>query len=156
MAKGKSKEGQEVMIWIDGKVVALSTNCVVNYTTNMVDAATKDDGDMDNQEPGTLGWTVTNDFLLTSDARTTDLDFDSLFDKWKAKQPVEVTIGKPSNYAPGGLDTLSGSDKAWQAATTGVKKGKAYITSMSETHQKGQRSTGNLQLTGIGDLAKVS
>lgn len=148
-------EGQNVMIWLDGKVVALSTNCVVNYTTNMVDAATKDDGDMENQEPGTRSWNVTNDFLLTNDSRTTDLDFDALFDKWKSKSKVEVTIGKPTNYAAGGLDSISGSNQAWGAGTTGVKHGYAYITSMSETHQKGQRSAGNIQLTGVGDLEKL-
>lgn len=155
MSKAQSMEGQNVMIWIGDKVVALSTNCVINYTTNMVDGSTKDDGDMENQEPGTLGWNVTNDFLLTSDSRTTDLDFDALFDKWKAKEKVKVTIGKPTNYAAGGLNSLSGSNQAWTAGTTGVKTGYAYITSMSETHQKGQRSTGNLQLTGVGDLEKL-
>lgn len=147
--KGSARNGQEVMIWIGTKVVALSTNCVINYTTNMVDAATKDDGDMDNQEPGTLGWNCQNDFLMAGDERSIDLDFDALVTMWKTKAPVTVTIGKPTNWNAGGLNAAG---SAWTAPSSGIKTGKAYITQMSETHQKGQKSTGQIQLTGAGDL----
>lgn len=153
VTKGTSLNGQQVMIWIGEKVVALSTNCTIQYNTNMVDGATKDDGDMDNQEPGTLGWTVTNDFLLTGDARSSDLDFDALVDLWLAKGTVDVTIGKPTNWNAQGLEAAAA---AWAKPTTGIKTGKAYITSMQENHQKGQKSTGSLTLTGAGALTHVS
>lgn len=147
--------GQSVMIWIDGKVVALSTNCVVNYTTNMVAASSKDDGDNENQMPNTLGWTVTNDFNLTAPGgtRQTDHDFNALFDMWKEKKKVLVTIGTPEGWDGKSLEEM-GAAWAESEMIGSVKSGYAYIQSMSETHQVGSISTGNISLQGAGPLSR--
>lgn len=153
VTKATTQDGEKVMLWINGKVVALSTNCAINYNANMVDASTKDDGTAEAQEPGTLGWTATNDFLLAGDSRTTDLDFEALLDLFYSKTPVTVTRGVPTGWDGKDLETKG---SAWAAPTTGVRVGKAYITAMSETHQKGQKSTGNISLQGIGEFKKAN
>lgn len=140
------------MLWIDGKVVALSTGCTINYNTAMIDSSTKDDGQNENQTPGTRSWTVQNDFFLTGDERTSDLDFNALLKKWKSGQPVSVTRGVPQGWD--GHD-LEKNGEAWAAPTTGMWGGKAYITSMSETHNKGQNSTGNMSLQGCSEWEEI-
>lgn len=153
VTKGTAQKGEAVMLWINGKVVALSTNCVINYNTAMIDGSSKDDGSNENQTPGTLSWNATNDFILTGDKRTTDLDFEALIDLWQSKQPITVTRGVPTGWD--GVKDLEKNGEAWAAPTIGVRTGKAYITSMSENHQKGQNSTGNISLQGIGSWDKV-
>lgn len=153
VTKGNVQRGEAVMLWIDGKVVALSTSCAISYNTNMIDGSSKDDGSNENQTPGTLSWSATNDFILTGDKRTSDLDFEALLDLWQRKQPIVVTRGVPTGWDGSDLEKKG---SAWAAPTTGVRRGKAYITSMSETHQKGQNSTGNISLQGIGEWEKVN
>lgn len=152
VTKANVQSGEAVMLWLNGKVIALSTNCTINYNTNMIDASSKDDGIMENQVPGTLSWSITNDFILTGDARTTDLDFDALVELWKSKAPITVTKGVPTGWDGKPLETKAA---AWAAPASGVYTGQAYITSMSENHSKGQNGTGSISLQGIGDWSKT-
>ncbi len=157
MSKATPVMGQTVMIWIGGKVVALSTNCSINRTTNMVDISSKDDGDFDNSIPGTLGATITNDFLCVSEdtTRTTDLTQKQLRQAWKNKTKLAITVGPTTNYAAAGIGT---DPTAWEAPTGADSVGEtgyAYITAMTETYQKGQAATGQLTLQVVGSLDEL-
>jgi hypothetical protein len=151
MGKKKTLKGKDLMLWVAGKVVALSTSCKISLTTNTQDSATKDDGIWDAPEVGTQGWTATNDSVDTPDeATSTDQVFDTLFDLYVAAEPVEVTVGIPSNQNDTGVP-----EEGWTAPTKNCLKGKALITGLDRDGTKGNNGSISLSLTGVGALERV-
>ena len=67
MGKAKTLNGKDLMLWIDGKVIALSTSCKINLVANTTDSATKDDGFWDASEIGSMSWSATNESVDSAD-----------------------------------------------------------------------------------------
>jgi hypothetical protein len=152
MGRKKTLKGKDLMLWVAGKVVALSTGCKLSLTVSTQDAATKDDGVWDSAEVGSMGWSATNDSVDTADAATsTDQVYDTLFDLYVAGEPVEITVGIPSNQNDTGVP-----EAGWKAPTTGCYKGKALITALDRDGTKGNNGSISLTLTGVGALSRVT
>lgn len=148
MAKAKSLSGKDLMLWIGGKVVALSTSCKLNMSVSTIDSATKDDGMWQSPEVGGMSWDVSNESVWAADeAATSQQVHSSLFELYVAGEPVDVTVGVPSNQSNEGLP-----EDGWKAAATGVYAGKALITSLSYDGSKGSNAAISVSLQGVGKL----
>ena len=98
MGKAKSLNGKDLMLWIEDKVVALSTSCKISLAANTVDSATKDDGFWDAAEIGNMNWSATNESVDSADKdRNNDYVYDQLFDLFVAGKPLTITVGFPTN-----------------------------------------------------------
>lgn len=151
MSKAKTLNGKDLMLWIDSKVIALSTSCKINLVANTTDSATKDDGFWDAAEIGSMGWSATNESVDSADKdRTNDYVYDKLFDLFVAGQPVDITVGIPTNKDDKGLP-----EAGWTAPTTGTfYSGKAQITALDRDGTKGNNASVSVSLTGYGALVK--
>lgn len=148
--KAKTLNGKDLMLWIGGKVIALSKSCSLNLTANTGDADTKDDGLWGANEITSLQWDMSNESVDSADAdRSNDLVYDDLFDAMVAGEPVTVTFGKPVNAGDSGVPAAG-----WTAPTTGYT-GKALITSLGRTGAKGSNASVSVSLTGIGSLSRA-
>lgn len=151
MGKAKSLNGKDLMLWVDGKVIALSTSCKISLATNTVDSATKDDGTWDAPEVGNMNWSATNESVDSADAsRTNDQVYDKLFELFVSGKLIDVTIGIPSNKNDEGVP-----EDGWTAPTTGAfYKGKAIMTALDRDGTKGQSGSVSVSLQGVGALTK--
>lgn len=151
MGKAKSLNGKDLMLWIGGKVVALSTSCKINLAVNTVDSATKDDGTWDAPEVGNMNWSATNESVDSADKdRTNDQVYDMLFDLFVAGKTLNITVGVPSNISDEGLPA-----DGWKEPTTGTYyEGKAIMTALDRDGSKGNNGTVSVSLQGVGALKK--
>lgn len=148
--KANSLNGKDLMLWIAGKVIALSKSCNIDLTANKGDANTKDDGAWDSGEIVSLSWTAKNESVDSADAnRSNDLVYDDLFDAMINKSPIVVTFGVPTNASDDGVPTAG-----WTAPTTGYS-GKALITSLSRSGAKGSNASVSISLDGVGSLSRM-
>lgn len=157
MAKAKYVNGKDLMLFIGGKAIALATSCSVAINADLLDASNKDDGCWDAQDVGTLSWEATTDALMSFDAdRETDAVYETLFDAMVGRTLVNVTFGLPTN-ASTGCDGLP--EAGWEAPDTAAATphytGKAMITSLEATGEKGSAATMRVTLSGNGALSKV-
>lgn len=143
--------GKDLMLWIDGKVIALSTSCKINLVANTTDSATKDDGFWDASEIGSMSWSATNESVDSADKdRANDYVYDQLFDLFTAGQPVDITVGIPTNKDDKGVP-----ESGWTAPIKGTfYSGKAQITALDRDGTKGNNASVSISLTGYGALVK--
>nr|DAE93796.1 MAG TPA: major tail protein [Caudoviricetes sp.] len=151
MGKAKTLNGKDLMLWIDGKVIALSTSCKINLVANTTDSATKDDGFWDASEIGSMSWSATNESVDSADKdRANDYVYDQLFDLFTAGQPVDITVGIPTNKDDKGVP-----EAGWTAPIKGTfYSGKAQITALDRDGTKGNNASVSVSLTGYGALVK--
>lgn len=152
MEKAKSLKGKDLMLWIGGKVVALSKSCDVSLSMATTDENTKDDGDWDASGVGTKSWTVNNESVDSADARrTNDMVYGDLFDLFVAGTPVEVTVGLPTNASDNDYPT-----EGWTEPINGdnVYGGNALITSLNRKGDKGDNVNVTVSLKGVGPFQR--
>ena len=151
MNKAKTMNGRELMLWIGGKVVALSKSCKINLTASTVDSETKDDGDWDAKEIGSRGWTATNESVHSADkTRSIDLVYRDLYKLYISNDPVTITVGTPVNNASEGLP-----QDGWTQPTSDYLQGKAIITALDLDATKGSKASVSISLEGYGPLTLV-
>lgn len=151
MGKAKKINGKDLLIFIGGKAVALTTDTTLSIKVDTVDAATKDDGLFDAQEIGKLGWSATNESFYSIDEDVSaGVVGDQLIDAMLARQPVEVIWGTPKNATDGDLPA-----GGWTTPGAGARKGTAIITQLDIKATNGQKATCSMTLQGQGGLAKV-
>lgn len=151
MAKAQSLNGKDLMLWIEDKVIALSTSCTLNLSASTQSSGTKDDGLWDANEIGNLSWNCSNESVDSADTnRSNDQVFDDLFTLYSAGAPVDVTVGIPSNKNNTGVP-----EAGWLAPAAGTYVGQALITSLSRTGAKGSNGSVSVSLQGYGALTKA-
>lgn len=150
MSKAKSLNGAGLMLWIGGKVVALSKSCSVQLQANTQDGDTKDDGKWAAPEVTGMSWNMNNESVDSADAnRSNDLVYADLFDKMVAGAPITVTFGVPSNAVDSGVP-----DAGWLAPASGGYTGQAIITSLDRSGAKGSNASVTVSLQGVGSLTR--
>jgi hypothetical protein len=153
MGQRTKLKGKDLMLWVDGSVVALSTDCTLDMTANLEDSASKDDGQWGNSEVSGFEWEATNESIdaASADANAADIAYDALFDKMVSGKAVEVTLGVPSNASDAGLP-----DAGWTKPTAGVYAGNALITKLTRKGTKGSNATASVSLKGVGELKRIT
>lgn len=150
MSKAKVLNGKDLMLWIGGKVVALSTGCTINLSAETSDAATKDDGMWGAPEVSGMSWSASNESVDSADEeRTNDQVYSQLFDLFIAGEPINITVGVPTNKSNTGLP-----EAGWTAPTQGYS-GKAIMTALDRTGNKGSNGSISVSLQGVGALEKL-
>lgn len=150
MAKANVLNGKDLMLWIGGKVVALSTGCTINLSAETSDAATKDDGMWGAPEVSGMSWSASNESVDSADEdRTNDQVYAQLFDLFVAGEPVEITVGVPTNKNNTRLP-----EEGWIEPTQGYS-GKAIMTALDRTGNKGSNGSISVSLQGVGALEKL-
>lgn len=151
MSKAKSVNGHDLMLWLNGKVVALSKSCKVNFTAATVDSETKDDGTWDAKEIGSRGYSITNESVYSADKeRTSDLVYRDLYKMYLSDDPIDITFGIASNKTDKGLP-----EEGWKVPTGDYLKGKALITALDFDGTKGSKGAISISLQGFGNMELV-
>lgn len=156
MAKANYVNGKDLMIFIDGKAIALATSCTLSLSADTLDASNKDDGCWTANDAGDLSWEASSDALLSFDEdREADVVYADLFDCFVSRKLVTVVFGLPTNAA---ADCSGIPDAGWNApdGSAAYYTGEAMITSLEATGEKGSASTMNVTLTGNGEFKKVT
>ena len=130
------KQGDELMVFMNGKSIAFATSHSLSLSSNTVDIASK---------VGKLSWEITSENLYT------DEGYDTLQTAWANKTEVTLVWGKPSDYNAVGI---VGTAEAWTAPTAGYYTGKAIITSLSVNAATGDNATFSATFTGVGPFEK--
>ena len=147
MAKPKVLDGKDFMIFVGGKATALATSHKLTVNAETSDSASKDDGMWDEAIVSKMSWDASTEALVSADG--TD-SYDTLFDLYLAKQPVELVMGTPANLSNDGVP-----EAGWSVPTGTYYKGKALITSLDRTDAKGSNATFSASFKGVGKLEKV-
>ena len=151
MSKAKSVNGHDLMLWLDGKVIALSKTCKVNMTASTVDSETKDDGSWNAKEIISRGYTISNESVYSADKdRSIDLVYRDLYKMYLKDEPIDISWGMPSNKASDGIP-----EDGWIAPTGDYLKGQALITGLDFDGTKGSKGSISISLEGYGKLNYV-
>ena len=151
MGKAKSVNGHDLMLWLGGKVVALSKSCKLNMTATTVDSETKDDGDWTAKEIASRGGTMSNESVYSADKnRTSDLVGKDLFKMYISNEPIEFSFGIAKNASSKGVP-----EGGWEAPTSDYLKGKALITGLDFDGTKGNKGAITVSLETYGAVELV-
>ena len=144
----KTIKGGSMMLFVGGKSAACATSHELTVTMETVSTANKDTGgDWDTNEGGLLSWTAKSENVAS--IGEAGLTQDDLLDLMIKKEPVEVVFGPKKEE--GNVVPASG----WTPAVSGVRKGKALITNVTQNAPNGENTTFTVDFTGTGPLEKV-
>lgn len=139
--------GDKLMLYYDGKPIALGTSCSIEISADTIDTTTKMSGDYKEFLTGQLSFTINSESLLTYSTTATDVadlskysTFKDLVKLMQDRDPVEFKIA-----------TAKGSDQDY-AADVDFISGKAIITGCSANAQTGQLTTCTISMQGTGAL----
>ena len=145
MSTVKKLKGGDIMLFVDGKAIAFSTNHTLTLTGDTQETTNKDEGGMwQSNEISKLSWTA-NSESITAASGNGKL-YDQLIDLMIAAEPIALT------FAPKAETDESVPTAGWTAS--GGYKGNAVITNVTINAQSGERSTFTVDFTGTGPLTK--
>lgn len=147
MAKAKVLNGKDFMVFVEGKATALATSHKLTLSAETGDAASKDDGMWDEAIITKMSWEASTAALVSSDEDVES--FDAMYDKFIAGEPVTLVMGIPANLTNDGVP-----EAGWTVPTQKYYTGKALITSLDRTDDKGSNSNMNVSFKGVGKLER--
>lgn len=150
MAKRKPLEGKDLMLFLDGKTVALSNSCTLNVSRDMDEASSKDDGVYRTVTPGNISWDISADSLFSPDPAAENDTQVSWIELLKAEiegKELEAWFTVVDNPSSAGLP-----DTGWTPKAGSGVKGKVYVNNNSATGAKGSSGSLSLSFTGNGPL----
>ena len=151
MSKAKSVNGHDLMLWIGGKVIALSKSCKLQLKANTVDSESKDDGDWEAKEIASRGGSMSNESVYSADKdRSNDLVYRDLFKYYIAGEPIEFSFGVAKNANKDGLP-----ENGWEAPTSDYLKGKVLITGLDFDASKGSKAAITISLETYGKVELI-
>lgn len=156
MAK-KIMRGSDVMLFVDGKTIALATSCDIDVQTNTIECRTKDSPYGPDAEFDYVSWTANSESFVGANKNTaTQLVAGALLDLQLAGQTVQVALSLTSR---GGSSGIPEDGWAESAATEDVAVlpryvGTAYIKSVKVVAPSDNRSTISVAFEGKGPLTK--
>lgn len=132
-----------VMIGATPTPIAYATSNSLSYSLDTIDTSSKMSGDWKSAMPGQIGWTVSTDSLISNTSG--HVSFAKLEELMAARIPIDVKFGSVTDAsAEFALDT-----------SKPVRTGKAIITSLEMTSEKGGICTSSITLQGNGELVKA-
>lgn len=145
----KKIRGGDMMLFLDGKSIALATTHTLSISGDTQDTSNKDEGggDWASSEVSKLSWTASSENMYSLDGEGDN--FDDLYDLMIKKEPFAITFSKKSETA---TDVPTGG---WTASKPDYE-GKGMITSLELNAPNGEYATYSVQITGVGALKKVT
>ena len=151
MSKAKSVNGHDLMLWLGGKVIALSKSCKMSMTATTVDSETKDDGDWSAKEIASRGGTISNASVYSADKnRSNDLVYRDLYKMYLNDEPIEFSFGIAANASKKGVP-----EDGWEAPTSDYLKGKSLITGLDFDASKGSKGAISISLDTYGAVELI-
>lgn len=152
MAKAKAVKGKDLMLFVDGKAIALAKTFTLNLSQEVLDATSKDDGEWEaNDIVDVKSYDISSDAVYSADeAVATAETYDTLFDKYVAGEPVPFTCGIAKNAA------AEYPEGGWTAPTTKGYQGKMMINSLSLNGNKGEAASFSVGARGVGPMTKLA
>lgn len=131
-----------------GKSLAYATSHVLTISADTADTSTKDHGVWGSSEVNKLSWELQSSNLYVVE------DYDSLYDKMIARQPVKVYFGLKKENDP--TKTVADGDYPNWTVASGAYAGDALITSITANANTGENATYSITYKGVGKLVKVT
>ena len=122
MSKAKSVLGKDLMLFIDGKAIALATSCKLGLSAETIDTQSKDSGIWTEKDIKKLSWNASSENVFSADADANS--YDKLFALFLAHKPVVLKFGVVGNP-----DVNEMPAAGWTLAE-GAYTGSAVITSL--------------------------
>jgi predicted secreted protein len=139
--------GDKLMLYYDGKPIALGQTCSLEISADTIDTTTKMSGNYKEFLTGQLSFTISSESLLTYSSTASGVadltkysTFKDLVKLMTDRDPVEFKIA-----------TAKGADQDY-AADVDFISGMAIITQCSASAQTGQLTTCSIQMQGTGEL----
>lgn len=136
-------KGQNLRVMVDGKCIAMATNCTFHVSAQLDDASTKDDAnDWQKQEVVGLSWDASTDSLvtLTDNGSNGELPTDLLS---LIIQKTEVTLT---------FDQTSDTNNRVGQNAAIKRVGQAFLTDFNISAQNRANAVMTCQFTGNGPL----
>lgn len=136
--------GEDMMLYVtvgaDKIPIAYATSNSISYSLDTIDTSSKMSGDWKSAMPGQIGWTASSEALISN--TTGHMSFAKLEELMVARVPIEVKFGT----------VTAGSTEFALDATKKVRTGKAIITALDLTSERGGICTSSITLQGNGEL----
>lgn len=146
MSKAKQVLGKDLMLFIDGKAIALSTSCKLGLSAETIDTQSKDSGIWTEKDIKKISWNASSENLFSADDKVNS--YDALFALFLAHKPVALRFGISDSTE---LNEMP--DAGW-TLTNGAYTGKAVITSLEANAPDGDKATLSISFEGTGALSK--
>lgn len=152
-------KGDELMLFIDNKPVALATAHTLSLSTDEIDVANKDAGFFGATISGKRSWELSSDALYSYNGLGTGNHatngYKTFFDAWQSGEEIAVKFTNASNYDIKGISEYGGTPDAWTPASS-YWSGNARVTSLELTANTGEIASFSATLTGQGALSYFS
>lgn len=147
MSKAKALLGRDLMLFIDGKAIALATSCKLSMSAETIDTQSKDSGIWTEKDIKKLSWNGSSENAFSADPEING--YDKLFALMLARKPIAIKFGIPSN-----IDSDELPADGWKAPTVGAYSGNVIITSLELNAPDGDKATFSASFEGTGPLTK--
>lgn len=133
----KKIAAQDILISLNGKVLAGQTDGSLDESFETIDSTDKTSGGFATQELGTGSWSLSTDgfAVVGEDVSETQANYNELYAAFSAKQLIDITAG--------------------DAAGSYYRSGKAHIESLSTTYTNGSLVEFSASIVGYGPLSAV-
>lgn len=154
--------GNDVMLWVKDSSngtynsIAGATNCTLDINQDILEVASKDNGQWIENIAGNLSWSMSSEALFTlTPANASQHTLPDLYDLMKNHTQIYVTFGTINTGANVTVDFDNGinEDEDWSPSATYQRAGTAYISELSLNGGDGEIATFSITLTGVGALS---
>lgn len=141
-------KGRDILIYANGKCLALSTSSSLEISQDLVEVSNKDagGGKWTASQGGKLSWSMSSENLFSTEPE--GLGYENLFKLMTDQAEVTVVFGLEKTYKNKSAVPKGG----WLPSTSGIYSGKALITSLSLSAPVDDNATYSVELQGIGEL----
>lgn len=146
MSKAKQVLGKDLMLFIEGKAIALASSCKLTLSSETIDTQSKDSGIWTEKAVKKLSWNASSENLFSADSDANS--YDALFALALAHEEITLRFGITSNE-----DVNEMPVGGW-TLKDGAYTGKAVITSLDANAPDGDKATLSISFEGTGPLAK--
>lgn len=146
MSKAKQVLGKDLMLFIDGKAIALASSCKLSLSAETIDTQSKDSGIWTEKDIKKLSWNASSENLFSADVDANS--YDALFALMLAHKAVTLRFGISNS-----VEVNEMPEAGW-TLKTGAYTGKAVITSLEANAPDGDKATLSISFEGTGALSK--
>lgn len=149
----KTIKGKNLMVFVDGKSIALATSHTLDITINTIDTTTKDvNGLWTDAEVSNMSWSLSSDNLVSigTDGHDTASVVDMALEGAKVEVAFSLASPLDSNVPTGGFVPFT-----HETETEFNYSGQAIITSVSISASNGEKASYSISFTGCGALSKI-
>lgn len=142
--------GNDLMLFVDGKAIALATSHTLKMSVEMTDTSNKDSGAWASSIPGKMSWETTSENTYGVKEPATQQSYKTLVGIFLQRKPIKVNFGIAANADA----TAELPEDGWKLPS-GDYEGNAYITSIDLNAPTGQTASFSISLSGTGQLKEI-